>query len=180
MNPGTVPVWRGPAPKPAEVSVAARRLIDLANRVPAGRWVSYGDLAEAYVTAHGANMVARGVASALSLLPIEDHKERDVVDPQPRVDQWHVPWHRVRLADGRSISRRYGINRADAFGNRMLVAEGGTLRHGAATDGCRFNLVGSLRSDATAPSSAPRELTEEQRARLAARATERRERLARG
>ena len=56
MNPVTVPEWRGPAPKPAEVSVAARRLIDLANRVPAGRWVSYGDLAEAYVTAHGVNM----------------------------------------------------------------------------------------------------------------------------
>lgn len=161
--------------------MAARRLIDLANRVPGGKWVSYGDLAEAYTAVHGQNMVARGVASALSLLPIGAHdEERRMVDPQPRVDQWHVPWHRIRLADGRATSRKYGIVRADDYVNRMFAAEGGTIRHGAATDRCRFNLVASVRVDVASPPSTSPELTDEQRARLDARARERRERLSRG
>jgi alkylated DNA nucleotide flippase Atl1 len=179
MTDQSVPKWRGPAPKPADASVAARRLIDLANRVPGGKWVSYGDLAEAYTKVHRQNMVARGVASALSLLPIAAHvEERRMVDPQPRVDQWHVPWHRIRLADGRAISRKHGVVRADDYVNRMLTAEGGTMRHGAATDNCRFNLVASLRVEGSSPPTSPG-LTDEQRARLAARARERQERLCR-
>ncbi len=177
----TLPIWRGPAPKPLDASVAAGRLIDLANRVPPGKWVSYGDLADAYMAAHREKMVARGVASALSLLPIDTHiAERNTVNPQPRVDQWHVPWHRIRLADGHAVSRGYGIIRADDFLNRMFVAEGGTIRHAAAADGCRFNLIASLRSGVASGPSPPRELTDDQRARLAARAKERMERLGGG
>jgi hypothetical protein len=66
MSEMQIPVWNGPSPKPRDASTPAQRLIDLANLVPAGEWVSYGDLAEAYVVRNGANRVARGVASALS------------------------------------------------------------------------------------------------------------------
>jgi hypothetical protein len=122
-------------------------------------------------------MVARGVASALSLLPTDRHaEERQIADPQPLVDKWPVPWHRIRLADGHAVSRGYGILHSDDHVNRMFVAEGGTIRHGAATDVCRLNLAASLRSDVEETPS-PRELTDDQRARLAARARERRKRL---
>jgi alkylated DNA nucleotide flippase Atl1 len=71
MSEMQIPVRSGPSPKPRDASAAAQRLIDLANLVPAGEWVSYGDLADAYVVRNGANMVARGVASALSLRPAD-------------------------------------------------------------------------------------------------------------
>jgi O6-methylguanine-DNA--protein-cysteine methyltransferase len=56
----TAPPEFTPAPAPAYASSVARRIIAAANLVPAGRWVSYGDLAEAIGSA------PRGVASALS------------------------------------------------------------------------------------------------------------------
>lgn len=127
-------------------SDVARRLVDLGNLVSAGTWVSYGDLAEAFVARDGENMVARGVASALSLNPPETHlAERGAVDPQPLIDQWFVPWHRIRLADGRAISRQFSVRNSDDLVNRMFVQEGGVLRHGAATDGCRFPLLSKVR-----------------------------------
>jgi alkylated DNA nucleotide flippase Atl1 len=180
MTAEVVPVWGGPAPTPIGASMVAQRLDDLANGVPAGKWVGYGDLADAYTSIHGENMVARGVASALSLLPTDRHKEeRQVADPQHLVDKWPVPWHRIRLTDGHAISRGYGILHSDDHVNRMLAAEGGTIRHGAATDSCRFNLAASVRSDFGKPVP-PRDLTDEQRDRLRARAKERAERLNRG
>ena len=101
MSEMQIPVWNGPSPKPRDASTPARRLIDLANLVPAGEWVSYGDLSEAYVVRNGANRVARGVASALSIRPADVFiEERAMANPQPKVDQWYVPWHRVRLANG--------------------------------------------------------------------------------
>ena len=190
MSEMQIPVWNGPSPKPRDASTPARRLIDLANLVPAGEWVSYGDLADAYVVHNGENMVARGVASALSLRAADVFiEERAMANPQPKVDQWYVPWHRVRLADGFAAALKYGAVASDDFSNRMFVNEGGQLRHGAATDGCRFNLIGAVRSaqpsgrqdlDVVSQSTPPRrELTDEQRARLAARAEERRHRLSR-
>jgi len=188
VNASKVPLWNGPAPKPRDASVAAQRLVDLANMVPRGKWASYGDLSDAYIARHRENMVARGVASALSLLPVNAYiEERLLEDQQPRVNQWHVPWHRIRLTDGRAVSRKFGAVPSDDYVNQMFVNEGGVLRHGAATDGCRFNLIGAVRSaqpsgrqdpDVVSQSAPPRrELTDEQRARLAARAEERRHRL---
>ena len=180
MTAETVPVWSGPAPTPIGASVVAQRLVGLANSVPAGKWVGYGDLADAYTTIHGENMVARGVASALSLFPTDRHaEERQVAEPQHLVDKWPVPWHRIRLTDGHAISRGYGILHSDDHVNRMLAAEGGMIRHGAATDACRFNFAASLRSDIGQPTP-PRDLTDDQRARLAMRAEERADRLSRG
>lgn len=185
MSEVRVPVWNGPAPKPGDASTAAQRLIDLANLVPAGKWVSYGDLADAYVVRHRENMVARGVASALSLLPAYTFvKEREMANPQPRVDQWHVPWHRVRLTNGLVVSRKYGAVAADDFSNQMFVNEGGTLRHGVASDICRFNIAAEVRGSSLAtdnseqtPIAEKRELSDGQRAKLARQAEERRYRL---
>ena len=173
-----IPVWRGPAPMPREASLAAQRLIALANLVPAGMWVSYGDLADAYITKHGENMVARGVASALSLLPVDTYvEERNMVDPQPRVDKWPVPWHRIRLADGRAVARKYGAVDSNDYLNQMLAAEGGTFRHGSATDRCRFYTVVAVRTSKANRPPGSSELTAEQRQRLADRAADRRYRL---
>lgn len=178
-----LPVWNGPAPKPVDASVAAKRLIELANLVPAGRWASYGDLADAYVVRYGENMAARGVASALSLLPAYTHVvEREMADPQARVDDWHVPWHRIRLTDGVAVSRNYGRVGSSDFTNRMFVAEGGTLRGAAATEGCRYNLVETVRRDdpgdsARSVTPARPELSDEQRRRIEERAAERRYRM---
>lgn len=185
MSEMQIPVWNGPSPKPRDASTAAQRLIDLANLVPAGEWVSYGDLADAYVVHNGENMVARGVASALSLRPADVFiEERAMANPQPRVDQWYVPWHRVRLANGLAAALKYGAVASDDFSNRMFVNEGGQLRHGAATETCRFNIAAEVREIAPAtensqqaPMAAKRELTEEQRVKLVRRAEERRHRM---
>ena len=154
MNASKVPLWNGPAPKPRDASVAAQRLVDLANMVPRGKWASYGDLSDAYIARHRENMVARGVASALSLLPVNAYiEERLLEDQQPRVNQWHVPWHRIRLTDGRAVSRKFGAVRSAQPSGRQDP-------------------------DVVSQSAPPRrELTDEQRARLAARAEERRHRL---
>ena len=140
--PEVVPSWSRPAPAPADASVVARRLIEIANKVPAGTWVSYGDLADAYTAVHERNMIGRGVASALSSLRAYSAvAEQPVLERQQAVDRWQLPWHRIRVADGRVVSLRLGERASDDFTNQMLIAEGGTVRHGAATSACRCNLL---------------------------------------
>ena len=171
MSEMQIPVWNGPSPKPRDASTPARRLIDLANLVPAGEWVSYGDLSEAYVVRNGANMVARGVASALSIRPADVFiEERAMATRSRKSISVASRWHRVRLAHGLAAALKYGAVASDDFSNRVFVNEGGQLRHGAATETCRFNIAAEVRRIASAtensqqaPMAAKRELTAEQR-----------------
>ena len=132
-----LPEYR-PAPVPAHASSVARRIITAANLVPAGRWVSYGDLAEAIGSA------PRGVASALSsVTPL-----RLATDAVDDTRHWVVPWHRIRTSDGKVRSRAAGahINERTQIDNAMFVAEGGRLHaNESASDGQRFNLAAEIR-----------------------------------
>jgi alkylated DNA nucleotide flippase Atl1 len=113
----------------------ARLLVDLANLVPAGLWIGYGDLgvAAGMRTKDGrrglATEVARGATSALSFRPTREG-----------IETWRVPWHRVRLANGHLKSRHQGeITDPHDLANLMFLAEGGKLSHGAASQLCRYS-----------------------------------------
>lgn len=125
-----------PAPAPDRLTEIASLLVRLTQLIPAGEWVTYGDLADAanVVTVEG-KTTARGVASALSFLP-----------PETPVHDWPVPWHRVRLEDGHLKSRLDGVkvDPQDPL-NRLFVEEGGRLVGGAAQQGRRFPMAAKLR-----------------------------------
>jgi len=62
--------------------------------------------------------------------------------------RWVVPWHRIRMDDGRLKSREAGasIKERQAFANAVFLAEGGRLvGSDAATAGQRFLLPAELR-----------------------------------
>jgi alkylated DNA nucleotide flippase Atl1 len=133
-----VPTYR-PRPVPVAASDVARRIVAIANLVPAGRWTTYGDLAEA------AGSSPRGVASALSSVTPLDRASND---PAPDVEGWVVPWHRIRMDDGRLKSRTAASNirQRQALANAMYVAEGGRLvANDAAPSSQRFLLAAELR-----------------------------------
>jgi methylated-DNA-protein-cysteine methyltransferase-like protein len=71
------------------------RILDCVDRIPAGRVMSYGDVAE-YVGSRSARMVGRVLAA----------------------DGGGVPWHRVVRADGRCAAHLYRDQR------QRLLAEG--------------------------------------------------------
>ena len=128
-----------PSAVPATASDVARRIVAVANAVPAGRWTTYGDLAEA------ADSSPRGVASALSSVTPIATADTDIV---AEVRRWVVPWHRIRMDDGRLKSREAGAKTTDrqALANAMYVAEGGRLgANDAAATGQRFLLAAELR-----------------------------------
>jgi alkylated DNA nucleotide flippase Atl1 len=134
---GDLPTYR-PAPVPLSASPVARRIIAAANLVPAGRWVTYGDLAEAVGSS------ARGVAASLSSVTPLRQLHDDVDD----ISRWLVPWHRIRLEDGRSVSRAAGAHRTDSerLNNLMLTAEGGIVVSGRyASTRSRFDLRAEVR-----------------------------------
>jgi alkylated DNA nucleotide flippase Atl1 len=138
MPTSDMPVYR-PAPIPRAASAVARGIIDIANLVPPARWTTYGDLAEA------AGSSPRGVASALSSVTPLAKTTDDV-----RLDMahWVVPWHRIRMNDGRLRSREAGasIRERQAFANALFVSEGGRLvGNQAAAVGQRFMLPAELR-----------------------------------
>jgi alkylated DNA nucleotide flippase Atl1 len=125
---------------PADVSEVARRIIAIANLVPPGRWTTYGDLADA-----AARSSPRGVASALSSASPLATADSDIVAD---VQRWVVPWHRIRMDDGRLKSRAAGAQTRErqALANAMFVSEGGRLvANEAATSGQRFLLAAELR-----------------------------------
>lgn len=121
--------WTGPAPVPADGPLMTRRLVHLANLVPAGRWISLSDLVRSYSASFCKTLTPVEIADAL--LPAATTKP----------DAWFVPWHRMRLDDGRPISRKYGIVGSDADMNRLFSTEGGDVHGGAATADCRFDPV---------------------------------------
>ena len=119
-----------PTAIPESISEKARRLVHLAQQVPPGHWVTYDDLAEA------AGSSPRGVASALSFLP-----------PGTPIEQWPVPWHRIRLKNGHLKERLKGEQiRPDHALNLLYLAEGGRLIGGAAAPGRHFNLAAEARA----------------------------------
>ncbi|WP_040491846.1 hypothetical protein [Ilumatobacter nonamiensis] len=134
MNDSRFSTWTGPAPVRPDASMTTRRLIDLVNLVPPARWVSDEDLALAYSARYGKPMTVHKLAGAL--LP----------DQQASVADWALPCHRLRLADGRPISRKYGILGSDDDFNRMFEAENGEVRDGAATRDCHFDLLTAVRT----------------------------------
>ena len=104
--------------------------------IPAGEWMTYGDLADAAkVVAPGSKTSPRGVASALSFLP-----------PETSVHDWPVPWHRIRLENGHLKSRIGGekVDPGDPL-NQLFLAEGGRLIVGAAPQARRFPMAAKLR-----------------------------------
>ena len=143
----TTTITYRPGPIPANASPIARRLIAIANLVPAGRWVTYGDLAEA------AGSSPRGVASALSSVsPWEDDPE----DNADSVGRWVVPWHRIRMEDGRLKSREAQLRALGQtprehhrLANAMYAAERGSLfiyqGEEAARGSQRFLLAAEMR-----------------------------------
>jgi alkylated DNA nucleotide flippase Atl1 len=107
--------------------------------VPAGKWTTYGDLAEA------AESSPRGVASALSSVTPLSTSATDIVAEMSR---WVVPWHRIRMDDGRLKSREAGARAKErqSLANAMFVAEGGRLvANDAAVRSQRYLLPAELR-----------------------------------
>jgi alkylated DNA nucleotide flippase Atl1 len=138
MPPSEMPVYQ-PAAIPRTASHVAKKIVAIANLVPPGRWTTYGELADA------AGSSPRGVASALSsVTPLA--KSTDVVHLD--MARWVVPWHRIRMNDGKLKSREAGasIRERQAFANALFVSEGGRLvGDGAAAVGQRFMLPAELR-----------------------------------
>jgi alkylated DNA nucleotide flippase Atl1 len=133
-----LPIYR-PRPVPPTASDVARRIVATANLVPAGRWTTYGNLAEA------AGSSPRGVASALSSVTPLATADTDLLAD---VMGWVVPWHRIRMDDGRLKSRAAGANSRErqALANAMYLAEGGRLvANDAAPSSQRFLLAAELR-----------------------------------
>ena len=91
-----VPAYE-PHAVPETASDVARRIVAIANLVPAARWTTYGDLAEA------ADSSPRGVASALSSVTPLATEQSDILAD---VHHWVVPWHRIRMDDGREKRER--------------------------------------------------------------------------
>jgi alkylated DNA nucleotide flippase Atl1 len=128
-----------PHPVPATASDVARRIVAIANLVPPARWTTYGDLADA------ASSSGRGVASALSSVSPLAAVDTDI---RTAVKGWVVPWHRIRMDDGRLKSRAADrlTRERQALANEMYVAEGGRLvANDAAVRGQRFHLAAELR-----------------------------------
>lgn len=125
--------WAGPIPARPDTSVLARRLADLANRIPEGCWVSDADLAFAYAVRFGKPVTVREIADA-------------IVPAMPAAPtEWALPWHRLRLEDGRSIARKYGAVGSTHDLDRMFEDEGGHIENGSAATDRRFELVTQLR-----------------------------------
>ena len=83
-----------------------------------------------------AGNAARAAASALSFA---------AVDLPP--DEWALPWHRVRMQDGRLKGRGSGvIDDAGHIANVLFANEGGQLIGAAAREGRRFPLAAMLRT----------------------------------
>lgn len=125
-----------PSAEPPGLSDIAQLLTRLSQMIPAGEWMTYGDLADASnVVDSDSKTSARGVASALSYLP-----------PETSVHDWPVPWHRIRLENGHLKSRIGGekVDPADPL-NKLFAAEGGRLIGGAALQGRRFPMAAKLR-----------------------------------
>ncbi len=111
-------------------------MVLLSQMIPAGEWMTYGDLADAAnIGTSSGKTTARGVARALSFLP-----------PETSVHDWPVPWHRIRLENGHMKSRIGGekVDPADPL-NQLFVAEGGRLIAGAASPSRRFPMAAKLR-----------------------------------
>jgi alkylated DNA nucleotide flippase Atl1 len=126
--------WK-PGPAPEDLTETIRLLVKLANLVPAGHWVTYGDLGEA-AGMGPASKSARGVASALSFAPTETPPSA-----------WALPWHRVRMEDGHLKSRSIGVIK-DPFHhiNVLFTDEGGRLIGAAASEGRRFPMAALIRT----------------------------------
>lgn len=75
----------GPLPK--NLSPLAEQVAEIVPSIPAGRWVSWGDLGDALGTT--------GKAVALAGLTLSPHPKSTLMP-----HEWRVPWHRVRMADG--------------------------------------------------------------------------------
>lgn len=130
--------WDGPTPAPPDMSVTARRLVEIANLIPAGCWATDADLAFAYAVRFGKPVTVRELANVLVPgIPIAPN-------------EWTLPWHRLRLEDGRSIARKYGTVGSDRDLDRMFEDEGGCVRDGVATTDRRFELVTVLPSSESA------------------------------
>lgn len=126
--------WQ-PVSCPHHLSDKAKELVRLTNLVPAGQWVTYGDLAEASGMGT-AGSAARAVASALSFA---------AVDLPP--EEWAVPWHRIRMQDGRLKGRGSGVvDDPGHVANVLFAAEGGQLIGASAREGRRFPLAAMLRT----------------------------------
>ncbi|MGA9277254.1 hypothetical protein [Ilumatobacter sp.] len=65
----------------------------------------------------------------------------EAIDHRIPAEPWNLPWHRIRLDDGRPVSRKNGAFGSDTDLNEILVDEGGDVRDGAATAACRFGLA---------------------------------------
>ena len=129
-----------PAPYPPDLTERALQLADLANLVPPGHWVTYGDLGEAAGLGE-AGKSARGVASALSFAPLN-------LPP----DEWSIPWHRIRMENGNIKTREVGeVKDPHNSFNALFTAEGGRLIGASASEGRRYPLAALIRSGRLTP-----------------------------
>ena len=124
--------WAG-VPCPASATESTHECVRVARRIPVARWASYGDIADVV------GIAPQAVASCLSTVtPLPDRPPGDDLGMD-----WVVPWHRIRSAEGRLMSRQAQrwIGEYEAAANEMFMAEGGRVDPtGRASADQRFDL----------------------------------------
>jgi hypothetical protein len=101
---------------------------ELANQIPAARWMSYGDLADAYnavCAQYGLRALPeRTGAKLMGSNLLNDVPSTDTTDDYDH--PWNVPWSRIRDANGRCRARWSGeVTDPHNPGNERYRAEGG-------------------------------------------------------
>jgi hypothetical protein len=103
LEPSRVPQWT-PAPMPAHWGDSKRRAVALCNAIPAGRWTTFTNLAEAFNRLAGSKHNGFTFARLINDIPWR----RKTATPGERYGPPTVPWHRIRNDKGQAISYDHG------------------------------------------------------------------------